>query len=80
VLRKGLEGAQQDELVGGATKSLEVRVAMGEIFRVLGEVEREIGVNPRFSFDEAMEVDGEAEVAGGKGLLDNYKRALGVVV
>jgi nuclear pore complex protein Nup98-Nup96 len=80
VLRKGLEGAQQDELVGGATKSLEVRVAMGEIFRVLGEVEREIGVNPRFSFDEAMEVDGEAEVAGVKGLLDGYKKALGVVV
>jgi nuclear pore complex protein Nup98-Nup96 len=80
VLRKGLEGAQQDELVGGTSKSLEVRVAMGEIFRVLGEVEREIGVNPRFSFDEAMEVDGEAEVAGGKGLLDGYKKALGVVV
>jgi hypothetical protein len=53
---------------------------MGEIFKVLGEVEREIGVNPRFSFDEAMEVDGEAEGAGVKGLLDGYKRALGVVV
>jgi nuclear pore complex protein Nup98-Nup96 len=80
VLRKGLEGAQQDELAGGPTKSLEVRVAMGEIFKVLGEVEREIGVNTRFSFDEAMEVDGEAEIASVKGLLDGYKRALGVIV
>jgi nuclear pore complex protein Nup98-Nup96 len=80
VLRKGLEGSQQDELAGGATKSLEVRVAMGEIFRVLGEVEREIGVNPRFSFDESMEVDGEAEAMGGKGLLDGYRKALGLVV
>jgi nuclear pore complex protein Nup98-Nup96 len=80
VLRKGLEGSQQDELAGGATKSLEVRVAMGEIFRVLGEVEREIGVNPRFSSDESMEVYGEAEAMGGKGLLDGYRKALGLVV
>lgn len=83
VLRKGLEGAQQDELVGsgGASKSLEVRVAMGEIFKVLGEVEREIGMNPRFSFDESMEVDGQGEgLDGGKGWLEGYKRALGVVV
>jgi nuclear pore complex protein Nup98-Nup96 len=81
VLRKGLEGAQQDELVsgGGNGKSLEVRVAMGEIFRVLSEVEREIGVNPRFSFGEGMDVDGEGE-RGGRGLLDGYRKALGVVV
>jgi hypothetical protein len=64
---------------GGNGKSLEVRVAMGEIFRVLGEVEREIGVNPRFSFGEGMDVDGEGE-RGGKGLLEGYRKALGVVV
>jgi nuclear pore complex protein Nup98-Nup96 len=80
VLRKGLEGAQQDDIMsGGNGKSLEVRVAMGEIFRVLGEVEREIGVNPRFSFGEGMDVDGEGE-RGGKGLLEGYRKALGVVV
>lgn len=79
VLRKGLEGSQQDELAGGSSKSLEVRVAMGEIFRVLGEVEREIGINPRYSFGDDMEVDGEGEF-GGKGLLEGYRKALGVVV
>jgi nuclear pore complex protein Nup98-Nup96 len=80
VLRKGLESAQQDELVGNnSSRSLEVRVAMGEIFRVLGEVEREIGINARYSFDDAMEVDGVAE-RGGKGLLEGYRKALGVVV
>jgi hypothetical protein len=46
---------------------------------VLGEVEREIGVNPRFSFGEGMDVDGEGE-RGGKGLLEGYRKALGVVV
>ena len=79
VLRKGLEGAQHDEMLGVGSKSLEVRVAMGEIFKVLGEVEREIGVNARYSFSEEMELDGEGE-RGVKGLLDGYRKALGVVV
>lgn len=79
VLRKGLEGAQHDEMLGVGSRSLEVRVAMGEIFKVLGEVEREIGVNARYSFSEEMELDGEGE-RGVKGLLDGYRKALGVVV
>lgn len=73
VLRKGLEAAPD------ADRSLEVRVAIGEIFRVLGDVEREVGVNPKFNFD-GMDVDGEVSSGGVKGMLDGYRRALGVVV
>jgi nuclear pore complex protein Nup98-Nup96 len=71
VLRKGLEGASEEG------RSLEVRVAMGEITKVLGDVERDIGINAKYSFD-GMDVD---DVKGGvTGMLDGYRRALGAVV
>jgi len=71
VLRKGLEGVSEEG------RSLEVRVAIGEITKVLADVERDIGINPKYSFD-GMDVD---DVKGGvTSMLDGYRRALGVVV
>jgi nuclear pore complex protein Nup98-Nup96 len=72
VLRKALEGAS------GAGRSLEVRVAMGEITKVLGDVERDIGINAKYSFD-GMDVDDDAK-GGVAGMWDGYRKALGVVV
>jgi nuclear pore complex protein Nup98-Nup96 len=72
VLRKGLEGASEEG------RSLEVRVAIGEITKVLGDVERDIGVNAKYSFD-GMDVDGDVK-GGVAGMLDGYRKALGAVV
>ena len=71
VLRKALEGASEEG------RSLEVRVAIGEITKVLGDVERDIGINAKYSFD-GMDVD---DAKGGvAGMLEGYRRALGAVV
>jgi nuclear pore complex protein Nup98-Nup96 len=72
VLRKGLEGTSEEG------RSLEVRVAIGEITKVLGDVERDIGVNAKYSFD-GMDVDGDVK-GGVAGMLDGYRKALGAVV
>ncbi|KAM0716776.1 hypothetical protein Q7P37_008221 [Cladosporium fusiforme] len=75
VLRKDLEGV--DEAASGK-KGLEVRVALGEVWKVLGEVERETGMGNKWEFE-----DGEADVPmkeGVVGLLEGYRAALGVVV
>jgi len=71
VLRKDLEGVSEEG------RSLEVRVAIGEVTKVLGDVERDIGINPKYSFD-GMDVDDVK--SGVTGMLDGYRRALGVVV
>jgi nuclear pore complex protein Nup98-Nup96 len=73
VLRKGLEGASEEG------RSLEVRVAMGEIAKVLGDVERDIGIHAKYSFD-GMDVDDDVKKGGVAGMLDGYRKALGVVV
>jgi len=72
VLRKGLEGASEEG------RSLEVRVAIGEITKVLGDVEREIGINAKYSFD-GMDVD-DVVKGGVAGMWDGYRKALGAVV
>jgi hypothetical protein len=70
-LRKALERASEEG------RSLEVRVAIGEITKVLGDVERDIGINAKYSFD-GMDVD---DAKGGvAGMLEGYRRALGAVV
>lgn len=75
VLRKGLQGVEGLEV---GQVGLEVRVAMGEVWKVLGEVERETGMGSKFDFDEGEEVSGGLEGVGG--LLEGYRRALGRVV
>lgn len=74
VLRKALEGASDD-----ASRSLEVRVALGEVQRVLENVEREVGLSDSKWDLDSMDVDGPKS-AGVAGMLEGYRSALGVVV